>query len=456
MTLDLFHFQAIAADRMADREAFGLHDEMGVGKTPTTIGAANRVLAERGIVICPAMLRANWLKEFKRFDRQHLKVVRAKNIHDFVAWTKGRFDILVCSYEHATKWAERLHQHGEYLDFIALDEAHYLKNVETARTQAILGDLTGKTDKRGIMQYAAHRWHITGTPATGSPIDYYTFLRMVGAIDLKFPVFADAFFNAQSGAYSIGYTVKETHVELLRQLMQANSIRRTHGDVGLELPPIWLTETVIDGDTTEIEEAVKAYPYLEEQIIAAIEANDISLLNAAHIATVRRLVGKAKGAAYAQLLKMELDSGSSVKRVSFFVHTEPLLFVYNHLIKYGYKPVLVYGDTPESEANRNIELYQNDPTIGPFLCNIRKAGVGLTLTAGAEEDIVESDWVPATNAQAIKRVHRYGQTRGVTARFITLADSIDETVNATVAEKTAEIARVEGFAMTAALPSYGA
>ncbi|MGZ7153875.1 hypothetical protein ACXWOD_10320, partial [Streptococcus pyogenes] len=65
-------------------------------------------------------------------------------------------------------------------------------------------------------------------------------------------------------------------------------------------------------------------------------------------------------------------------------------------------------------------------------------------------DMLESDWSPAGNAQAIKRVHRYGQTNSVRARFITLANSLDETVNSIVAQKTASIAEIEGHAMTAA------
>jgi SWI/SNF-related matrix-associated actin-dependent regulator 1 of chromatin subfamily A len=85
-----------------------------------------------------------------------------------------------------------------------------------------------------------------------------------------------------------------------------------------------------------------------------------------------------------------------------------------------------------------------------FIGNIKAAGVGLTLTASCEIDVLESDWSPAGNAQAIKRVHRIGQTEKVRARFITLANSIDETVNRIVAHKTASIASIEGEAMNAA------
>ena len=57
--------------------------------------------------------------------------------------------------------------------------------------------------------------------------------------------------------------------------------------------------------------------------------------------------------------------------------------------------------------------------------------------------MLESSWVPADNAQAIKRVHRIGQGDHVHVRFISLAKSIDETVAESVARKTASIAVVE-------------
>ena len=67
--LPLFDYQAHAADIMASRGRYGLHDEMGIGKTATTIGAINRIMGRRGIIVCPAILRENWIKEFRKFSQ---------------------------------------------------------------------------------------------------------------------------------------------------------------------------------------------------------------------------------------------------------------------------------------------------------------------------------------------------------------------------------------------------
>ena len=447
MTLELFGYQAQAADIMAVRDRFGLHDEMGIGKTATTIGAIDRALCERGIIVCPAMLRENWIVEFQKFSKYERRVCKGKNIHDFIAWSRGRFDILVTSYEQATKWMPKFIQEGEFVDFVAFDEAHYLKNVNTNRTRALLGYEASGED--GLIEWAEHAWHVTGTPMANDPMDIYTFLRFSKAIDMDPDTFVSYFFEKRMGTYSTRHYPKQEMVGRLQQLIYNNSIRRTHTDVGMHLPPIWLKEVLVEGKTIDIDKAMEAYPHLERSIVEAIETGKMESLSADYIAVVRRLVGKAKAVAYAEMLKLELDAGAG-KRVVFCWHTEPLLHVRNYLNKYGYGAVAVYGSTPEHERQEAVHRFMNDPDCKVFVGNIKVAGTGLTLTESSEIDMLESDWSPAGNAQAIKRVHRYGQTNEVHARFITLANSIDVAVNKIVAGKTASIAEIEGTAMTAA------
>lgn len=446
--LPLFNYQAQAADIMATRDRFGLHDEMGIGKTATTIGAIDRINGERGMIVCPAMLRENWIKEFRKFGQRPLRLCKGRNIHDFVAWSRGRFDVLITSYELATKWAEDFGKMAEVLDFIAFDEAHYLKNSEAQRTKAMFGhDANGENC---LVEWAVHAWHVTGTPMANDPMDIYTFLRFSKAIDMPPNQFIRTFFDSTVSTYGTRNSVKAEMVPILQQLIYNNSIRRTHKDVGMELPPIWMQEVLVDGDTREITEMIKQYQGLEQAIIDAIEQGGLSFLDAQHIATLRRLVGKSKMIPYAQMLEMEMAAGAD-KRVVFGIHTEPLEYLQHKMWKAGYDFVLVNGNTNEYERQEAVRRFMQDPNCRGFIGNIKVAGVGLTLTESCEIDMFESDWSPAGNAQAIKRIHRYGQRRDVRARFITLAKSIDEAVNRIVAGKTASIAQVEGTAMTASI-----
>lgn len=447
VTLALFDYQVRAAEIMATRDRFGLHDEMGVGKTATTIGAIDRAGCHRGMVICPAMLRENWIKEFAKFSSVRRRIAKGKNIHDYVAWSRERFDILVTSYEQATKWTADFIKQGEFIDFVVFDEAHYLKNVNARRTIELLGHEASGLNS--LVAWAARAWHVTGTPMANDPLDIYTFLRFTKAINLDLNTFVVRFFDKKLGTYGARHFIKSDMVAPLQQLIYNNSIRRTHKDVGIELPPILLKEVFVEGKTIEIRKAMEAYPNLEQQIIDAIESGNIENLAAEYIAAVRRLVGKAKAVAYAEILKMELDAGAG-KRVVFCWHTEPLLHVRNYLEKYGYNAVAVYGSTPDWERQEAVHRFMQDPSCKVFIGNIKVAGTGLTLTESNEIDMLESDWSPAGNAQAIKRVHRYGQENEVRARFITLTDSVDVAVNRVVAMKTASIAEIEGYEMTAA------
>ena len=445
--LPLFPYQAEAADIMAKRDYFGLHDEMGIGKTATTIGAINRILGVRGMIVCPAMLRENWIREFKRFSTYSLRLCKGKTIHDYIAWQRGHFDVLVTSYAQAAKWAADFNKRCEVLDFLVFDEAHYLKNLESNRTRALLGiDASGED---GLTFWAEHVYHLTGTPMANDPMDIYTFLRFVKAFDLSPEDFRETFFDSHLGVFKSKHYPKEEMVSTLNALITNNSIRRTHQDVGMELPDIRMVSLFLDGNMKDLETALSGYPHVEEQITYALQTGDMSALDAAHIATIRRIVGKAKTVPYAQLLRHELDAGAG-KRVVFCVHTEPLLYLKNYLEKYGYDVVVAYGETPEHERVDAVERFMNDPKCKVFIGKIAVAGTGLTLTSSHQVDMLESDWTPAGNAQALKRVHRYGQEHPVLARFITLAGTIDETVTSIVADKTARIARIEGFTMNTA------
>lgn len=448
MPLQVFDYQDQGAKWLVARDRFGLHDEMGVGKTATTIRAADYLGAERGIVGCPAHLRENWIQEFRKFSGYNRRLCKGQNIHDYYAWKRGKFNILITSYELLTKWAPDIYGTGEVVDFIALDEAHYLKNGDAARTRRLLGPKWDGVDS--ICEWAEHVWHITGTPMANDPLDIYTFLRLCGVMPLGRETFIKRYFHKRLTQFGARMAPKPEMVSELQQLIQNNSIRRTQKDVGLELPPIFLTESYLDGDTDAVKRMLGEVPGLEKAIRDALEQGGLSFLDSQHVSTLRRLIGEAKALPYAHLLLDELQSGAAYKRVVFGIHRDALITVRDFLWKNNIQCVLINGDTKERDRIEAVNQFQNDDNCRVFLGNMRAAGTGYTLTASCEIDLLESDWSPAGNAQAIKRVHRIGQILGVRARFLTLSRSLDEVVNRVVAQKTAAIATVEGEAMNAA------
>jgi len=441
MTVQGFQYQHDGAAWLAQRRRAGLFDEPGAGKTVTFVLAADAVRAVRMWVICPAGVREHWRNEFLRFQRVPRRICKGQNIHDFVAWRYGRFDVLVTSYELAAKWTRYIEEDMDYLDATIFDEAHYLKSGDTVRTRAFLGE--NITGHGGLLAFSARAWWGTGSPIPNDPADIFTFLRFCNVMPLDRQAFIDRFFNSRKKTYGSEQTVKNDQMRDLHALIGNNSIRRRLVDVGHQLPPIFLTNLLIDGDDTAVREMLLSYPGLDRKIIEALEDGNLSALHSDHVATLRRLIGEAKALPYAQMLLGELEGGLD-KVVFFGIHKAAMTIATQYLGRKGVRVGLINGDTPERDRVTLLQAFQTEASMRVLALQMRSGGTGITATAAAAEDVLESDWAPYVNAQAIKRIHRIGQTRACRARFITLANSFDVAVNEIVAGKTARIAEIEG------------
>lgn len=437
MPLNLFSYQEDGARFLASRNRAGLLDKPGVGKTCQAIRALDLRGASRGIIFCPAAVRENWRGEFRKFALQNRRICKGTNIHDFQAWRNGLFDTLVTSYELGAKWSRYVHEACEPLDFVIFDEAHYLKNDETNRTRNLLGQFADGAG--GVVQWAEQAWWLTGTPVPNDPLDIFTFLRFCHVMPLQKGPFTKRYFTTRYKTYGTSQRAKGEMLPELRALIANNSLCRTIEETGVYLPPIFITTTEVDGDTQAVRDMLLQHPGLDKMIRDALEAGTaLSSLDAPHIATLRRLIAEAKALPYAATLLGELEGGLD-KMVVFAHHRAALLTVRDYLWRHGVKAGCIMGETPEKERQSVITAFQGDPEFRVILCNIRAAGTGLTMTASAHVDMLESDWAPASNYQAIKRVHRITQTRNVRARLITLANSFDVDVQRIVADKTAAV-----------------
>ena len=422
---------------LSARERAGLFDEMGTGKTATTIAAIDALGAEKIMIVCPAAVKQVWIGELRKFSTRELRVLNDKDVYNLKQWSRnGSAQVYVTSYEKAAKWG---HFVEDVFDVLVLDEAHYLKSPDAQRTKRILG--AHCDGHKALASKAAQTWFLTGTPIPNDPTDVWSFMRFAGATTLTFAQFTRRYFFSKIGTFSSRQEVKKELVPELRALIESVSLRRTKHDIGLKLPPVWLTTATVDGDASEIVALLRTWPGLEKAIVEAVEQGGLSFLDAQHIATLRRLVGQAKAPAYIELVAEELAGGLD-KIVIMGAHKQALRMVRIGLEARGYKVVMIDGDTSESARKEAVETFQADPEVRVFVGNIRAAGTGLTLTAAAHIDMFESSWSPADNAQALMRVHRLGQGRNVRARFISLIDSIDEAVTETVSRKTAAIAEL--------------
>ncbi|KAK4126305.1 hypothetical protein N657DRAFT_654711 [Parathielavia appendiculata] len=84
------------------------------------------------------------------------------------------------------------------------------------------------------------------------------------------------------------------------------------------------------------------------------------------------------------------------------------------------------GKMSRTARNAAMDAFRDDDSVQVILVSIMAGGLGLNLTAGNSVYVMEPQFNPAAEAQAVDRVHRLGQTRCVrTVRFI-MKDSFEE------------------------------
>jgi SNF2 family DNA or RNA helicase len=84
------------------------------------------------------------------------------------------------------------------------------------------------------------------------------------------------------------------------------------------------------------------------------------------------------------------------------------------------------GKMSRTARNAAMDAFRDDPSVQVILVSIMAGGLGLNLTAGNSVFVMEPQFNPAAEAQAVDRVHRLGQKRCVrTVRFV-MKDSFEE------------------------------
>lgn len=121
-----------------------------------------------------------------------------------------------------------------------------------------------------------------------------------------------------------------------------------------------------------------------------------------------------------------LPKDKPIKSVVFSGWTAHLDLIQIALEDNGIKYVRLDGKMSRMKRTASIDAFRDDPEVLVFLVSISAGGLGLNLTAGSRVYVMEPQYNPAAEAQAVDRVYRLGQTREVfTTRFI-MEDSFEE------------------------------
>lgn len=450
--MSLYPYQQEGADWLPTRDTALLGYEPGLGKTRTSIAAADKVGARNILVLCQAVGKTHWKNELTRFQTID-RLVTIINSHTQPVPDGG---VVIVNYDlisRADSKVTRALLRQEW-DLLIADEAHALKSPKSNRTRAVYGKRLDRT--KGLAAQARRVWLLTGTPAPNSAHELYTHLRALAPDTIQLtgrpmnePEFVERFCTYRDTTFGRQITGSKNLTDL-RQRMQGFMLRKRKSEVLTDLPPLTFDTLVVHPhDVSGVPASVvREMSQLDmslamdwgidgegDDLLAALSAMRAS----EHIATQRRLTGQIKSEIAIDLVSNELR-GSDKKMILFCHHTAVIDRVVEGLADAGIGVVKLDGRDNQASRDTAIETFQTDPRTQVFVGQLTAAGTSITLTAASDVLFVEASWVPAENYQAACRAHRIGQRDGVLARFLTLEGSLDKQIMTTLARKARDIA----------------
>lgn len=461
-----FPYQSAGVEYCLPLERSIIGDDMGLGKTLQGIMLCNSTDAKSVLVVCPASLRLNWLKEWEKFaTNQNLATCAVLNGSD-VNLAKDA-DVVFVSYDLLIKPAMQKVARARKWDVVIVDEAHYLKNPKVKRSTHLLGlpprsrmpkDKKGNEIPHPREPIPAKRWVLlTGTPITNRPVDFWNLLRFCDTTHFgDYYQYCKQFCDAKKGFGNSLDVGGSSNLSELQQIIRGSCmVRRLKTDVLKQLPAkvrqIILLPTP-DKVKRELNALTMESVFSDETIDAISEAIDNAKsanssdewdqstehLNAQKIpfeaiAKARSILGLAKVDLAIEHIKSILDGDSSKKLIIGAHHSDVIDQLVGALEGYGVATIT--GSTSAANRQAAVERFQTDGSCRLFVGNILAAGTGITLTASSHTIFVETDWVPANNRQFEDRNHRIGQKDTVLIQYLAMDDTLDANIIKSNAKK---------------------
>lgn len=359
-----------------------LADAPGTGKTPMSITAAKTASCKGGIILCPAIIKPQWLTQMHKWGLADPEEVQIAYGYDYKL-TKAPW--LVLNYD-LVRQPEIFKQINEReWDALFMDEAQRLKGLNTQQSLAVFHK------DYGIANHCYWKWALSGTIVPNRPIELFPLLFTMVRECLKPYDNERGFVNRFCGGIAMDGRGASNETELAERI-RPYMLSRTLESVGHQMPPLIENEVFID------------VPFdLHPDWAGSGFMQD---------ATERRLVAEAKAPFVADYISDRLESG--VDKIVVFTYHENVINGLARLLD-KYNPALIYGGVNASNRLLAIERFTNDAACRVFLGQIGSMGEGLDRLQYVASECVEAEpeWSPGREDQAIARLMRLGQTRPV-------------------------------------------
>jgi superfamily II DNA or RNA helicase len=395
LDVTLRRYQRFGAKYMLAQQRTLLGDEMGLGKTiqalATIVHLVNDRTGRHFLVVCPASIIRNWAREIEGRTALPLRLLFGnERDEDLPVWLdEGGVALTSYATLRSLGLAKELRGRDIRLALLVVDEAHYAKNPEAGRTQALIAVNT-HADRVALM---------TGTPLEN---DLDEFKRIIALASNEI---AQHVTEHHAGFRGLAATVAPVY------------LRRNQKDVLRELPDRIEKQEWLDLDPTDA------------------EAYRASVLERNYMAMRRSVtIGDSSGrSAKLDHLAELLDEYQALERkvlvFSFFL--DVLALVARRFSAIG----TVEGRLSPDKRMALIDDFRAADGFALLTSQIQAGGVGLNLQAASVVVLMEPQWKPSTEEQAIARAHRMGQTEHVIVHRMLARDTVDEHMVELLAEK---------------------
>ncbi len=418
-----------------------LADDMGLGKTVQVIGlllhrksvraAGEPDRARSSLLVVPASLLANWKAELERFAPTLSFLI----VHPSETTTGKRpieerdargLDLLITTYGMLSR-TEWLRQRD--WDLVILDEAQAIKNSGTRQTRSV------KELK------AAARIAMTGTPIENRLSDLWSLFDFLNP-------------GLLGGAKPFAALVKQMEADSsyqpLRTLVGPYILRRLKTDkrVIADLPDKVEVSAFCNLSREQAALYEQAVRDLAERLEEAegIQRRGLVLAQLMKLKQIcnhpAQLVGTgdyspAHSGKFQRLAELCEELGERQEKALVFTQfreiTGPLAQFLEGVFE---RPGLVlHGGTAVAQRRKLVESFQRDDGPPFFVLSLKAGGTGLNLTAACHVIHFDRWWNPAVENQATDRAFRIGQKRNVLVHKFVCRGTVEEKIDAMLAEK---------------------
>ncbi|MGZ2738662.1 DEAD/DEAH box helicase [Bacteroides fragilis] len=437
MLLQPYQYQLEGVQYAVEKKRCILGDQPGLGKTLQaicTVVKAHREAVIYGesfptLVVCPAALKVNWQREFKKFAGLNAIVLDDSNRqtwHSFYDCKKADgsplCEVFITNYESLKKFFVKRVSEGGKLTMkgilfdervnlfksVIIDESHKCKSGKTQQGKFVEGICKGK---RFVLA-------LTGTPVVNNNTDLIQQLKILGRLEDfgGYSRFVERYCDGPKQASNVK--------ELNWRLWNCCFFRREKSKVLTQLPD--KTRQYLQIDITNMKE----YQSAESDIVKYLK----QYKNASDAQVQRSMNG-------AVMVKMgllkQISARGKIKAVSEFIHD--VIDGGEKLIVFGYlkeviaelkkefpNAVTVTGSDNISQKQFAVDSFQNNPDCKLIILNYKSGGTGLTLTASSRVAFIEFPWTFSDCEQAEDRAHRNGQKNNVNCYYFLGKDTIDK------------------------------